>query len=487
MVVKALAQRYSPNIAQLELGRAIFGRKQKFVFCRWGRKCGKTEGIIDTLTRFGMFYPGSACYYVGPLLKQSKEILWANRRLQNFMPKGWIRHEDRQELRLTLQNDSFIKVDGSDNFDAWAGITPDIVVLDEFATFKPQFYEVMNPNRAPKDAPLIIIGTPPRQLWIDKETPHQYCKLWNQAEQEQKTGEAAALHFPSWANDKVPGLIKWLEREKQRLEERGEGDVWRREYGAEFVESAAEHIFPQPACWSREMVKKHPEISARIHQTRRDWQFFIVADPSSSNCFAVLFIAWDPYKSRAVILDEIYEKRQAQMSTDSMWARMRAKAKDIGPLSDWHLVYDEAAAWFYNEMIARYFADVSELAAFSPSNKSLRSKDEGISLMKDIFRLRLLEVSDRAEGFKWEVENYVKNPKTGQPEKKHDHTLDAFRYFLNFAHFQLNEKQREQTGAKFPERPYVQPKSEESRIIHGMDADLTDLDTAFFPYDLLDI
>lgn len=241
---------WTPHPGQQLALEALFVHECKLIFCQCGRKWGKTELIAYSLWRFALLYPGSACYYICPEQKQAREIIWKSRdragklRLQEFASNEFVESIDNGELRINFKNGSFIKVDGSDNFAAWAGISPHFVVLDEFCYFKPEFYPVMNPNRATFDAPMVIIGTPPKQIWLTKDTPHQYVEIAQEARADMfETGESFHIQRPSWDNPD-PIIHKFLAREKKKLFKRNKQAEWWREYGAQLVSDGESKVFP---------------------------------------------------------------------------------------------------------------------------------------------------------------------------------------------------------------------------------------------------
>lgn len=243
------ANHWEPHPSQQLVLESIFVNDCKLVFVQCGRKWGKTEVIVYSLWRWALLNPGQSCYYICPEFKQAKEIIWKSRdrkgrlRIQEFGPNDFIESIDNTELRINFKNGSFIKVDGSDNFDAWAGISPHFVVLDEFRSFKPQFYGVMNPNRATFNAPQIIIGTPPPQIWIDKDTPHQYVEVAQEAKLDMlETGLSFHIKRPSWDNPD-PLIHTFLRSEKKRLFRLGKQAEWWREYGAELVSGGEAKVF----------------------------------------------------------------------------------------------------------------------------------------------------------------------------------------------------------------------------------------------------
>lgn len=249
-VVSALHENWSPHPSQALVGRAIFSDMLKFVFVQCGRKWGKTEIIVYSLWRWALLNPNSSCYYICPELKQAKEIIWKSKdkrgrsRIQAFGPADFIDSIDNTELRVNFKNGSFIKCDGSDNWSAWKGISPNFIVLDEFSDFKPEFFPAMNPNRAVFDAPLVIIGTPPEKIWLDKDTPHQYVEKAQEARELMlEDGSALWIKRPSWDNPD-PTIQMFLRKEKKSLFRANKQDEWWRDYGAELMPAKASKIFP---------------------------------------------------------------------------------------------------------------------------------------------------------------------------------------------------------------------------------------------------
>lgn len=456
-VVNALVYSgWKPNVMQKDLIRA-YREKKKFIFARVGRKGGKTEGVVKLLCEMALMEDNAAIYYIAPYIKQAKEIIWVNGRLPKALPPEVFTHVDKQELRITLANGSFIKVDGSDNHDNWAGISPHGVVLDEFRSFKPQFYEVMNPNRGPMNAPLIIIGTPPRVIpGVPEEEQSQYLKLWNLAVAEEKKGKAKAIHYPSTVNDSSPHLAEFFEEERLKLESMGMEDIYRQEYLAEFVVSSSISIFPTPKVFDeKRLVKPHQEIIHDLARRSKDLEWGVIADPASSSCFGVIFAAYDKYKSHVYYLDELYEKKQSEMTSDRMWDQIQKKAYDLFPFPDrWNYLYDEAATWWMNELTQRYGTP------WIPSQKRQQKKEDGIALLKDMFIGGYCTLSDRCENLKWEILNYHLIARGGQlvPVKADDHLIDPCRYWNTFIGINLNGVEKIETpeNVGFHERLYSQ-------------------------------
>jgi hypothetical protein len=236
-LINGLHSRWQPHETQRNVIKAVFHDDYKRLFLQCGRKWGKTEAVAYILWRIAQSIPGSPCYFIAPFQKQAKEILWATKRLQTFGPREWLLDGDaginNTEMRLRFKNDSFIKVDGSDNHESYRGIKYRICVYDEAKDHDPKFYEGMRPNAAAMDGIDIFVGTPPavEGFFTERAGEHKSLK------------ECYYAEYPSECNPHIPK--KWLETEKNRLERLDEAEVWLREYMAKFVKGGKGHILPQ--------------------------------------------------------------------------------------------------------------------------------------------------------------------------------------------------------------------------------------------------
>lgn len=412
-IIGDLNSRWQPHPAQQKILHSLFGLGEPVVFAECGRKFGKTEEISYFLWRRAMTVVGGH-YYFAPEQKQAKEIIWANLRLQYFGPENYITGINNTEMRMTFGNGSFIKVDGSDNFNAYRGIEPHTAVYDEYRDFRPEFHQVMGPNLGVYKAPLLVCSTPPEQM----ELAH-YDGM--------KVGlvkERSLFNYPSWAN---PHLDRaWLAKEKAKLYARGEGDVWEREYGAKRVRGGSNSIFPMfdPA----KHVKPHAEVMEAISRDRKKLIWQVVCDPGNSTVFAVLFRAINPYTRVCYHLGEIYERNQGETSTSRIVPRIKAMKEALCPGYEaygieWDQYYDEAATWFAVE------AENTYDETFIATQKAHAPIDEGLSLIKDQMLHGLTVISDRCRDLVREYENFIRDPANGKPRKDcDDHLVDCTRY-----------------------------------------------------------
>jgi hypothetical protein len=415
--LKELHEIWVPHEGQIAIGRALIGRLIRDVFAQCGRNFGKTELVAYLLWRWAWTYPGSENYYFSPFMKQSREILWASRRVQTFGPQDWITKVNEQEMRIHFSNGSFIKLDGSDNVESYRGVKPKgLTVFDEFKDFRPEFFEAYDPNRAAYDSPLMIIGTPPE---FDGQF-NQIAQSWA------KDSSKAFFKFPTYTNPHINP--RWLEKKKEELYSRGEADKWEREYMAEFVRGGSKRIFPM---LKNDFITPHSRLMQSIERDKRRLEWFVVADPAGASTFAVLFAAINPYTREVYLVDEIYEQRQDEMTVKRIGERIRQTTRSLFK-GEWRYIYDEAEAWFANEMLEHF--DLS----FEPTQKAKNDKTTGLSLIKDIMLAKKLHVSEKCLKWFWEADNYQKDAE-GRIIKKNDHLLDCTRYLLGAAHYSLNE------------------------------------------------
>lgn len=401
---------WEPHPTQKLPLHCVFAQMLMTVFIECGRKWGKSEIEAYILWRWALTRPGGY-YYFAPYQKQAKEILWAPRRLQTFGPQQYIKGKpNNSEMRINFKNGSFIKVDGSDNFDAYRGINPHGVVNDEFKDFRPEFWVAMEPNLATHQAQAVFAGTSPE---VENE------QFENIAKEAKDLG--SYFSFPSWSN---PHIDKgWLRNKKSQLYKRNEGVIWEREYGGRRIFGGPGAIIPM---FNREIhVKPHQEIMDELFKDRHKLIWLVIADPGTATTFGVLFTAVNPYTQKVYHLDELYIQDQQETTTSNVVPRIADIRDDLYPGwendIEWIQVYDEAATWFCTEAMTSFDEP------FIPTHKAQNKKDAGLSLIKDQLLSDKAVLSDRCVKLAWEIENYIKD-KNGKIPKERDHLIDNWRY-----------------------------------------------------------
>lgn len=420
--VRLLHSKWRPHPGQEKILRAIFNEGKRRVFIQAGRKFGKSELCMYAAWRVATLVANAQTYIVGPTRRQQSEILWDNDRIQTFGP-DFKQIEYKSELRIRFPEwRSFIKIDGSENFDSYRGTEYDLMILDEFKDIDPRFYDAAYPNLLSKNGILIVIGTPP-----DREG--HYTRLMREV---QTDTDWVHFHGTSWENPYLPGGHEWLKRERKKYFERGDERLWQIEYEAKFIPGGANAVFP---VFNRDKhVRPHSDILAEIERDRHKLHWYTVSDPGSSTCFCVLFIAYNPYNSKIYVLDEIYEQDRMRTTAISIWKRVLEMQKELYPVllpEKWNNLYDSAASWFQNE-VASYFGH-----GLSPVKKKQGEKESEVSLIKDAMLTSQICLSDRVVKCLYEIENYVTD-ETGKYPDFEDHSIDCLRYFFQASGFTID-------------------------------------------------
>ena len=427
VILEQLHALWQPHDEQRKVLKAIFQDGKKTVFCRCGRRSGKTEGALYIALRRAALFPNQRILIVTPTLKQAKKVYWKSGKVVQMIPKEWNCHLTNDDLTIKFANGSYIEIDGSDDIESHRGAEYDVVIIDEFKDIKPMFYsEIINPTMATTDGILVIIGTPP------KNKNNHYFELEASVVGDKDWG---FFHWTSYDNPYVKK--DWLIREEQKYIKRGEHDVWKREYLAEYCFGGKDQIFPMFN--KRKHLKELDDIIAAL---KLDWnrlEWIISCDPATSSIFGVGFFAYDRGSNRLFHLDEIYASDKSVTSTGEIHKEIELRKKALNPDADWEYVYDEAAAWFANEMLSRF-----GISMF-PSRKSANIKEEGIGLLKDL----MLEpngytLASHCKSTVFEIESYIME--NGKYPAGWCHMIDLTRYALGHLNLDFSYKVNDTTN-----------------------------------------
>lgn len=450
-------QFWSPHSGQAPVAFNLFREWKRYVFTQCGRKWGKTDFVLYCLYLYAMLFPNSQIYYIADTMKHAGELVWENGRLQRFflstkrktnesneeyqyrrqigreLNDKWIAKTNNSEMRVTLTNNSFIKVDGAENYKNADGIEPDFIAYDEFKHHDPRYNEAMEPNLRVKRAPLLIVGTPPEEL------DTYYEKIANSVK---RSPYGYFCRRPSFMNPYIYPLGEKdpdFQEEIEKYTRRGEEDVLQRELYAKIVVSGSRAIFPMLEMpefnyeiddyegYSKH-IRPHEELMKIIRHKPKDWEWYGAYDPAGSSVFAGLFGALNKHTKEVYLLGEIYETDQYDMTATKIYSKGQKIRTDLHPMdSYWDQCYDNQASWFYNEVINAFPDDEANL---SPCDKDTNNKENKLSLIKDMLLNEKLFISARLKKMVWEMINYRKDDK-GKIPKENDHLLDCLRYMLN--------------------------------------------------------
>jgi hypothetical protein len=412
------------------VGNALFYKDKKIVFVRCGRKFGKTELAIYVLYRWAGTIPNGQFYFIAPFYNQAAELIWHPGRLKNFLGANRDKYIDsihEQDRRIIFKNGSFIKLLGSDNFEAGRGLNPDGAVYDEFKDHDYRFHQGFEDNLMAKDAPLFIVGTPPENF------DHFFVRMEEAVKNDPK---GAYFKKPTWDNPYIKREV--IERSKEAAIAKGEWSKYMREIEAEIVPGGANSIFPMfeiprydekgNFIGESRHVKKHETLVKETTTKYKDFDYYWMNDPASASCFAALFVAIHKETKKVYVLDEIYIKDKSKMSTKQIAPIAFKKMEEICHPDLFFKGYDNAAAWFNNEMINEF--GVSLVPCIKA--KGQQEKEDQLSVIKDFLLEDHYLVSDRCKNHISEMATYATD-EDGKILKKNDHTIDAIRYIFRAA------------------------------------------------------
>lgn len=137
----------------------VFQSPARFRVLVAGRRFGKTQLAFVELLRAVWKSPSRTAWYVAPSYRQAKRIAW--KRLKDLVSGHPGARVNETELAIQFANNGIIALRGADNYHGLRGNGLDFVVLDEFASMKPEVWtEVLRPALADRKGGALFIGTP---------------------------------------------------------------------------------------------------------------------------------------------------------------------------------------------------------------------------------------------------------------------------------------------------------------------------------------
>ena len=177
------------EISLLPWQREVWNADKRFSVIAAGRRCGKTRYAAYRLLVEALQSDKGHVFYVAETQSQARDILWSTLREigQSVITKAHINN-----LQLTLINGATIALKGSDRPDTMRGVSLSFVVLDEYATMKPEVWtEILRPALADQKGAGVFIGTP--------QGRNHFYDLYEFA-QTTEDPEWGAWHFTSFDN-----------------------------------------------------------------------------------------------------------------------------------------------------------------------------------------------------------------------------------------------------------------------------------------------
>jgi phage terminase large subunit len=173
--------------AQME----IFKSKKRFKIASCGRRFGKSYLAAWLLIIKALQSKEKDVFYVAPTFQQAKDILWS---ILKEIGQDVIKSTHENTATITLINDRKIYLKGSDRPDTLRGVGLSFVVLDEYASMKPEVWEmILRPTLADVKGEALFIGTPAGK--------NHFHKLWLDAKLKENEEDWEAFQFTSTANN----------------------------------------------------------------------------------------------------------------------------------------------------------------------------------------------------------------------------------------------------------------------------------------------
>jgi hypothetical protein len=123
-----------------------------------GRRFGKTHLALVELLR-AAWGKGRTAWYIAPSYRQAKRIAWD--RLKQLTEPYWGGKPNETDLSIRLRWGGVIALRGADQYSSLRGNGLDFVVLDEYASMRPECWtEVIRPALADRQGGALFIGTP---------------------------------------------------------------------------------------------------------------------------------------------------------------------------------------------------------------------------------------------------------------------------------------------------------------------------------------
>lgn len=451
--ISKINELFKPEPAQLIMGRQIFSVGTRRNWFQLGRDTGKSYGEAYCVVRYCATTPRAYGVVVFPERGQGQKTLWDSCYLRDRIPpEFWLEGDEdktfnKTELMVRLDNGSRIQIFGADSPDTTLrGPKPDFCNFDEYRDFRPGVYDIMEANLIGKI--LNIFSTPP-------DTEGEYTQMMEMFKGEIRAGnkEYFYMELPTYEGSsryaKGGPKHEELMRLKQRLIKRGEAALWKREYEAKFVKGGVGAVFRKYQANKRHIERDPSFLLEMLKGKRGRLSWWCVADPSQNGTFAVIYAAIDRAAGQLIILDETAISDNSQTGSLQMWSRMKAKMSEWNPnLARWNVVYDEAAAWFYNDLDRHgVFAEGVDYQV-NPTQKSLSDKTEQMSFLKELFSSRnRVFISRKCSSLISEIENYVTNKKGEYHKEQKDDFIDDLRYLIaasGFEPLELTEEEVEE-------------------------------------------
>ena len=213
---------YPPHPGQRELHDS----PARFRVAACGRRWGKTVAAVNEIVKHAWEAPGTLCFWVAPVYRQSMIAFDLVRR---SLPKGAVKNVLRSGMRVTLKNGSVVEFRSAEIPRNLRGFGIYFLVLDECAFLPKLVWEdVLRPALSDREGKALFISTPKGRNW--------FYNLFSRGGDVEDTNWES-FTFPTSGNPFIK--VGEIEEAKKDLS----NHRFRQEYLAEFIDDAS-MVFP---------------------------------------------------------------------------------------------------------------------------------------------------------------------------------------------------------------------------------------------------
>jgi len=149
---------YKPH----ELQKILHEDNHRFRVMVCGRRFGKTIFAVNELIKKAIMKAGNY-WYVAPFYGQAKDIAWLM--FKKYAVADIVTKFNEAELTIYFKNGSVVKLKGADKPDSLRGVGLNGVILDEFADFRKNVWDlVLRPTLSDNLGWALFLGTPKGKL-----------------------------------------------------------------------------------------------------------------------------------------------------------------------------------------------------------------------------------------------------------------------------------------------------------------------------------
>lgn len=395
-----LTNGYAPHPAQVE----IHEDPTRFRICVCGRRFGKTVLALNEALKAAWLNQDrlARIWYIAPNYRQAKTVAWEI--LKEVVPEQIIAQINEAELSMRLKNGSVIELKGADAQDSLRGAKLFFVVLDEYASMRPNVWdEIVRPCMADvKGSRAIFIGTPAGF--------NHFKALYDRGCSGDK--DYKSFRFGTLDNPYVDP------QEIVDIEKRTHPTIFRQEYEASF-EQMTGSVYP--------MFKRDLHV-IRPKAFPEEWDYAVAMDWGSRNPTGVVFSRVDP-TGGVWIYDTLYDSGKTAME----WSEIIKCRPDFQRVNSW--IIDPSAL-----AQAREFGQAGIFFhSYSPeTNQRINDVNIGINLVSQFLLEGKIRIFEHCEELITQMEQYQWEPSRSRlgadpkpkPLKVNDHLPDALRYLV---------------------------------------------------------